>query len=264
MSDFAIVVGGFALVLFLGMLGLFPLGRRLGHRHWQRNPKGAEAGATAIEAAVFALLGLLVAFTFSGAADRFNERRNLIAEEATAIGTAYLRIDLLPADAQPELRAEFRRYVDSRLRFYRSVSHAHAAEHLKRESEALQLSIWTQAVAAAQRLQSPAPMMLVLSALNTMIDVTTLRAMSLLQHPPRAIYLLLGLLSLLCALFAGFSTAPCEKSSKLHVGTFAAILALTIYVTLDLEYPRNGLIRVDSADQVLIELRQSMQAPPRR
>ena len=55
-----------------------------------------------IEGAVFALLGLLLAFTFSGAATRFEGRRHLIVEEANDIGTAYLRVDLLPADAQPE------------------------------------------------------------------------------------------------------------------------------------------------------------------
>ena len=63
---------------------------------------------------MFALLGLLLAFTFSGAADRFDHRRSLIVEESNAIATAYSRIDLLPQAAQPKLRAEFRRYVEAR------------------------------------------------------------------------------------------------------------------------------------------------------
>jgi len=64
----------------------------------------ARKGASAAEAAVFGLLGLLIAFTFSGAASRFEDRRHLITTEANAIGTAYLRIDLLPADTQPEIK----------------------------------------------------------------------------------------------------------------------------------------------------------------
>src|SRR5262245_59187617 len=71
-----------------------------------------------IDGAIFAMFGLLVAFTFSGAAQRFDQRRELIVSEANDIGTAYLRIDLAPAAAQPPLRDAFRRYVDSRVSPY--------------------------------------------------------------------------------------------------------------------------------------------------
>ena len=83
--------------------------------------EGAVAGSGAMEGAVFALLGLLVAFTFSGAAARFDTRRQLIVEETNAIGTAYVRLDLLPADAQPTLRARFRQSLATRLEAYRKL-----------------------------------------------------------------------------------------------------------------------------------------------
>ena len=85
------------------------------------DPVGARAGAGVVDGAVFGLLGLLVAFTFSGAATRFDARRQLVVEEANAIGAAYLRLDVLPAAAQPALRARFREYLDSRLAAYRAV-----------------------------------------------------------------------------------------------------------------------------------------------
>jgi len=75
----------------------------------KEDPEGARAGAGAVEGSVFGLLGLLIAFTFSGAAFRFDARRQLAVEETNAIGTAYLRLDLLPADKQPALRDSFRR-----------------------------------------------------------------------------------------------------------------------------------------------------------
>ena len=65
------------------------------------DPAGALAGIGAVEGAVF---GLLIAFTFSGAGTRFDTRRQLVVEETNAIGTAYLRLDLLPAALQPSLR----------------------------------------------------------------------------------------------------------------------------------------------------------------
>ena len=98
--------------LFFGMLVLLEVGRRIGIRRLAKDPEGAEAGVGTVEGAVFALLGLLIAFTFSGAASRFDTRRQLIIEETNDIGTAYLRLDLLSAEAQPGLREKFRQYVE--------------------------------------------------------------------------------------------------------------------------------------------------------
>ena len=87
--------------LFVGVLVLLDLGRKIGIAQLARDPDAAAKGAGPVEAAILGLLGLLLAFTFSGAASRFEARRQLVADEANAIGTAYLRVDLLPSDAQP-------------------------------------------------------------------------------------------------------------------------------------------------------------------
>ena len=86
--------------LFLGMLLFLEVGRRLGLRRRAPAAEGTAAEGRVVEGAVFGLLGLLVAFTFSGAAARFDTRRQLIVEETNAIGTAYLRLDLLPTAFQ--------------------------------------------------------------------------------------------------------------------------------------------------------------------
>src|SRR5262245_22092651 len=112
---FAVINLSVAAALFLAMLALQKVGRRLGERDRGRGPTGDKVEAGQGAGTVFALLGLLVAFTFSGAGARYESRRHLIAEEANAIGTAWLRLDLLPAPAQPHLRDLFRRYVDARL-----------------------------------------------------------------------------------------------------------------------------------------------------
>ncbi|MCU1247900.1 MAG: hypothetical protein JWQ49_929 [Edaphobacter sp.] len=97
-------------------LVLIELGRRFRVRH------KAPPESTAIEIAIFALFGLLLAFTFSGAVARYDAHRRLVVEETNAIGTAYLRLDLLPPAAQPPLRQLFRDYTDSRLHLYDAVS----------------------------------------------------------------------------------------------------------------------------------------------
>jgi len=248
-----------AVGLFIGMLLFLELGRRIGCARLERDPEGAQKGLSAIEGAVFGLLGLLIAFTFSGAASRFEDRRHLIGQEANAIGTAYLRVDVLPDETQPELRDLFRRYLDLRTETYQNAGNAADTKNRFSKAAALQNEIWTRAMSACRRADAPgyAPMLL-LPALNEMIDITTTRAVATRNHPPRIIYLLLCGLSLVGALLAGYGTSCSKGRSLLHVAAFAAIISLTVYVILDLEYPRLGLIRVDDADQVLIDLRKSM------
>jgi hypothetical protein len=82
--------------------------------------------------------------------------------------------------------------------------------------------------------------------------------MSLQNHPPTIIYGLLFFLGLLCALMAGFRMAVRPQRSWLHIVTFPLITAVVVYVTIDIEYPRVGLIRLELADQVLKELRERM------
>ena len=109
--------------LFVAMLLASEVGRRIGVARLARDPEGLAKGAGAAEAAVFGFLGLYVAFTFAGAGSRFEDRRHLIAAEANAIDTAYLRVDLLPADAQPEIRGCFGRISMPdwrRIRMYRT------------------------------------------------------------------------------------------------------------------------------------------------
>src|SRR4051794_21066793 len=81
--------------LLAGTLLLLEVGRRIGHKRHNADPEDPSVGLGAVDGAVFGLMGLLIAFTFSAAATRFDARRALIVEEANAIGTSYLRLDLL-------------------------------------------------------------------------------------------------------------------------------------------------------------------------
>jgi hypothetical protein len=246
--------------LFLGMLGCSELGRRIGTAKLARDPNGLAKGVGAAEGAVFGLLGLLLAFTFSGAASRFEDRRHLVTEEVNAIGTAYLRVDLLPSDAQPEIRDLFRRYVDERFNAYRQVRDLAETQAKLARGLALQQEIWAKALAASRSPQAPTQAaMLLLPALNQMIDITTTRVTATQNHPPFVVFGFLALLSLVGAVLVGYAASPNKDRSLLHTGVFAAILSLTVFVIFDLEFPRLGLIRIDAADQALMDLRQSME-----
>jgi hypothetical protein len=240
--------------LFCGMLLFLEIGWRIGK--W----RGESAGSAfnALEGAIFGLMGLLLAFTFYGAATRFEVKRQLIVDETNAIGTAYLRIDLLPLSRQEALRDSLRRYLDARLAFYHKLWDASAAKDEASRATAVQREIWSQAVVACREVPSPATTQLVLSSLNAMIDITTTRDVALHTHPPAIIFALLGVLLLICSLLAGFDAAAHKSRSPVHMLGFAAVMAITVYVILDYEYPRAGMIRLESTDQSLVDLRRQM------
>lgn len=248
----------FSILLFVSMLALLEIGRYFGLRRRPNESEGERGSLGTIEGAVFALFGLLMAFTFSGAASRFNEKRMLIAEEANTIGTAYLRLQLVPEE-EPKLQKLFRQYVDSRLETYRRLPNMKAAGLEMAHAKAIQEEIWAEAVAATRRPSSDAAAAwLLLPALNSMIDITTTRTMALQMHPPRIIYALLFGLGLICSLLAGYRMSASQRRSWLHILGFTTITVIIVYVMLDAEYPRTGLIRLETADQALVAVRKDM------
>ncbi len=247
------------LAFFIGMMITSEIGRRIGVARLARDPDGLAKGAGAAEGAVFALLGLLLAFTFSGAASRFEARRMLINEETNAIGTAYLRIDLLPADFRPALRDMFRKYLDLRATVYRSTGDETAYRTRLAQSVLLQDDIWKHTMAALRLPEATSPAhMLMVPALNEMFDIVTTRQTATTNHPPVVIFLLLGALGLVGALLVGYGTSANKKRQWLHQVMFSLITSFAFYVIIDLEFPRLGLIRIDAADQMLIDLRSTM------
>ena len=246
----------FALGLFAGMLLAFGVGWRTGGRR-KSGENGSLSGA--IDSAIFGLFSLLVAFTFSGAAERYDHRRQLIAEETNNIGTAWLRVDLLSTSDQLPVRELFRRYLDSRLQTYRKLAETPLPEKEMAESVRLQDEIWKRSVVATS---GPGAHQdagkLLLPALNAMIDITTTRAMATLIHPPAAILILLFGLGLASSFLMGLGMADVTRGNLVLVVDYVAITALTVLVIVDLEYPRRGLIRVDPYDSFLRDLRQTM------
>jgi hypothetical protein len=245
--------------LFLIMLLVLETGRRIGKRYYSMEESDHHRGnRILVESAIYGLLGLLIAFTVSGAANRFDARRTLTVQEANAIGTAYLRLDLLPAAAQPELRRKFRRYAEARLAVFRLLPDFAASNAEAVRANELQRSIWNEVIAALPGVPQSATLML-LPALNEMFDITSSRAIAGQAHTPLVILCALAVLALFCCLLAGYGLAGENPlGSALRMIGFALIVTLTIFVILDLDYPRVGLIRLDYADQALIDVLAGM------
>jgi hypothetical protein len=239
-------------LLFAAVVITMEIGRRLG-RNAEETP-----GSGAVNGAIFAVLGLILAFSFSGAASRFDQRRDLIVQEANDIGTARLRVDLVPPDAQPALDALFARYTAARIAAYENIGDDVAFRAGLDKANAISQQIWDAAVAAGRRPDAqPAVNIVLLPAINQMIDITSTRAFMTLMHPPPVIRYMLIVLALVSALLAGIGFGAARNKVWVYEMAFAIIMTSIIYITIDLEYPRSGFIRIDSFEAAVIDFNTS-------
>jgi hypothetical protein len=242
----------FPVLLLIGMLVCLEIGYRIGRK------EKAYEGTSTVEAAVLGLLGLILAFTFGAVQTRLDTRRELIIKEANAIGTAYLRLDLLPPSEQPGIRDLFRRYLDVRLRFYQMLLDREAAVREFVEFRKLQDEIWDRALVACRREQWTPAAMLVLPAINEMIDVTSARRLMLQTHNPGIVTALLLALAGCGGIVAGYGMSARKSRSLLHIILYAVTVTATVNAVIELDYPRAGLIRLVSADDILMQLRDTI------
>jgi hypothetical protein len=258
MTIVTVIFLAFLVVLFLGLIGFQLLGYRFGARRRAAGRANFAEGTSAIETSLFALLGLLIAFSISGGEARLDARRHLVVEEANAIGTAYLRLDLMPAATQAGLRGQFRDYVDARIAYYDHLLQLDQARADHARAGELQRRLWTEASTAAMSTPDTRPAMIALPAINEMIDVTTARDAAQWMHVPIALFALLIALALACGFFAGLGMSKNPRPNKIHIVAFAGTLALTAYVIANIEFPRVGLTALRLFDTLLIQVRQQM------
>ncbi|MCZ8064022.1 hypothetical protein [Silanimonas sp.] len=233
-------------------------GFRWGRRQLVREGQDADKGLGVIEGAVFALLGLLIAFSFSSAGDRFETRRLLIAEEANAISTSYLRLDLLGSELSAPIRPLYRDYLEVRIAESKHSDDAPARAGSQAATEAQQARIWAAVNAALEQKGQPALAMAMLGPLNEMIDITTTRRMAAMLHPPGIVFAALALVAMLATFLAGHARGLSGRRSPLHTVVFVLVISGTIYSIIELEYPRLGFVTIQDADVVLAELRGMM------
>ncbi len=232
---------------------------RLGHGLGAKGPSlsdDANAALGMVKASVFGLLGLILAFSFSIASDRYDARRRLVMEEANALGTAYLRAELLSASLRQNYRTELRGYADARLDFVTAgidegqiaTTDARVAEHQKK--------LW--AMASAEARDNPDDVHAsVIESLNSLFDVTAARNVARQAEVPPPIMILLIILVCVSAMFAGHSFGTARHREIMTSLCFSIIISAVLFAILDLERPRRGFIREN--EQPMQAARAAMQ-----
>jgi len=208
-----------------------------------------------VSCAQFEYLG----FSFAGAGSRFDARRALIVQETNSIGTAWLRLEVLPEASRAPLQAKFREYVDTRIAAYRAFPDTAAARAALGRARAMQGAIWSEALTAAVAMPTTSGTILLMPALNAMFDDASTRDAALMAHLPVTIFALLIFLVLCCGVLAGYGMTTGGPRSWLHLIGFSAVITIMLYVITDYEYPRRGRITLAAYDRLMVDLRQEMQ-----
>lgn len=258
MNYFAIGLILFVLFCFSLLLFMY-LGHRIAKWQTKEFPEEKHADNKIIEGAIFALMGLLIAFTFSGARDRFDIRRALIIDEANAIEVVYLRLDLLSDNARSSLQGYVRQYLNLRLSIYKKMPDINAALPELIQSQNLQKQIWSASVHACKSENVSSACIVLLPAINKLIDLANTRDETTQIHPPLVVLVTLISLALLSAILCGYSMRKRSIWHSLHVLIYAVTISFTIFIIIDLEYPRLDFIRVDYFKSILSKMAVQVQ-----
>ena len=247
-------------VLLLGMLLMSEIGWWLGHYVLVRRKVSRANASGTFVTAIFGLLALLIAFTLSGASNRYDQRRGLIVKEVLTIYTANLSVDLLNQEDQPRIRELLKSYLDHRITLYQNVVDTAALEAKFETQAALAIQLWQAAATAVKETGSPNKLVAarILDPISKMFDAFDNQRLAMKVHPPPIIWQSLILLALIGALLAGYNMGIEEKRDWLLTVVFIVLMAGAVYVILNLEFPRLGNITLDEFEQELIALRKTM------
>jgi hypothetical protein len=250
LTDFPVVVLVFSFLLLW-------LSGRLGT--WFRNKKQKMDEASSdhtglILGATLTLLGLIVGFTFSMAISRYEQRKNYEAEEANAIGTEYVRGDVLPAGDAQRLRALLAQYTKQRILFYEASFYK--ASHLRRvnaDTAQLQKELWSAVVGPANSHTTPLTALAV-SGMNDVLNSQGYTQAAWWNRIPPSAWSLMLTIALCCNLLIGYCTRRTGAESVMFL-VLTLVVSISFFLIADIDSPRGGIIRLQPEN--LVSLSQS-------
>jgi hypothetical protein len=247
--------------LFVVLAVLLPITGEMGIRWPKRNTdEKQEAGLSTIYGGMLGLVGLLLGFTFAMALSRFEVRRQLVVDEANAIGTTWLRADTLPEPYCDAEKMQLYEYVEARLDFYAAGLDTVRVETALRRAAQLQDALWRQAVEAAEK--QPTPITgLFIQSLNEMIDLQASRLDALENRIPSSVWVVLLTVS---AAASAMNGALYPRRTSIAFLLVPLVLASVMALIADLDSSRRGLIRISQGSMLRIEntMKESLPAPP--
>ena len=208
-------------------------------KHWRTDPEQIRDDFGVILGATLTLLGLIIGFTFSMATTRYDLRKSLEEEEANAIGTEYVRVDLLPSDAAAKARSLLVHYTDLRIQFYKTRS-LDDLNRIDAETSTVQNQLW-ETVATPAKAQPTTNTMLATSGMNDVLNSQGYTQAAWWNRIPRAAWVLMFAIAFVSHVLLGYGAH--RKSSFLSI-VLPLLVGISFMLISDIDSPRGGIIRV--------------------
>ncbi len=246
--------------LFPVLILVTEIGYRLGRAVSESYEAASKSQLSTLQGATLGLLALLLAFSFAMAESGFEVRRQLVVEESNAIGTLYLRSQMLSAPFRADIARMLRDYIDARLEYVAAGVDPAKLKEADDKARALQKDLWTKTLAITQQNPGPVPTGLFITSLNEVFDVYKKRESARGNHVPEIVLWLLFFVTIGSMEFVGYVCGVEKHRSLSRTVAIALLLSLVILVIIDLDRPRRGLITV--TQQSMLELRESLKSAP--
>jgi hypothetical protein len=212
---------------------------------------GERIDLSTVLTATLTLLGLIIAFSFSMAVSRYDQRKNYEAEEANAIGTEYVRAALLPATHAERVRDLLRLYLHQRIRFY-ETRNQRQLEHVDRDTAALEVELWS-AVQSAAAVEPTPVVALATQGMNDVLNTRGYTQAAWWNRIPTAAWGLMAAIAMFCNLLIGYGA---HRRGIILFLVLPLALSISFFLISDIDSPRGGVIRV--SPQNLESLAQSL------
>jgi hypothetical protein len=246
-SPFLVFAFSFLLLWFSSSLGVFFRKKLRPLEEDQREDLGI------LQAATLTLLSLLIGFTFSMGISRYDLRKNYEEAEANAIGTEYVRADVLPPADAARLRELLRRYLDQRVLFY-TTRNAQQLQQINANTAQLQDQLWSSVEPRAVAAPTPVAALAV-AGMNDVLNSQGYTQAAWWNRIPSAAWVLMATIAVSCNILTGYTA---RRPSVLLFMVLPLAVSVSFFLIADIDSPRGGVIRVQP--QNLLSLSQNLQA----
>src|SRR5688572_11491850 len=248
--DTIVIIG----ILFLFLIIVYAAGTRLRGAMEKKGMIHRDTDLGTVEGALLGLFAFFLAFTFSMSGNRFDHRRETIIDEATKIGTALNLADLYPDSARNEIRDHFKKYIDYRIAYFDAGIDKGKLNAALKEGGSQADSIWAIVTHLAKDEKYGSATRLIAPALNEMSDRVGIRDAVKNATVPESILWVLYLLSICSNFMVGYG-AKWENRNSIAGIVLATMISIAIFLIMDLDRPRRGLITTEGAEVKIVELK---------
>jgi len=244
------------LVLFLLMLAALWLGNRMRKKFWHAEEGDTKGGVNALLGALFGLWGFMLAFTFSQSGNRFENVRVLIVDEANILRNTIIKADFFPDSVRNSYRTELRKYLEERISYYEDANDLEKFTKNRNELSKTSRALWALTIEQSKKPALSVAVAGMSASLTSLFDVGIKREAMLRFGIPAPISVMLIVLALAICLVGGFTTPSINRKEWMVIVVFALLASTILFITMDLARPMSGLIKPDTGQLSIVNLRQ--------